>query len=513
MHVQKVPNLDAYSYCEPTLEPETKQRTAPRPLSLAPSSQPAKSASKQFQRQSPSSPSSKPRSSPAASPKQNRSAPKKPAASHRQDSITIEERKKRRGIIEDDDDEEVNNYKVDFGVGTNYVMCADDFIEAETDRLQHSSDERAHQADDLGGGGSGALSARKQAARQEDDIYALATFGDDENDNDDGNDDEEETPEESVSEESTADCCTSTSCLGSGRTWTDSRGAVASSGNLSSRASLRSFTLGGYRGEGRRTEGPTVDQGDKRAVGGWTRSQHKGVGVDGGGSGENAQGRRRRGAMSFVGLRQLQERDDQAQQDGLKPKPLPSTIASHGDAASIDPYLDFLVSVTTARLANSGSSSPSSAASLSKSSSSPSSSSLYTLASPSSSPLQSSMPASALQGPLYSVMRRQQLEVQQARKRLDAEVQASSIASSTSATSNGSFRIGNTQTTPQGMPPLALYALGKCDTPSPFLTSRVAYDPRPEVSGEHRQARVPVRVERAAGQGSQDRTPRARVRV
>ncbi|ELR22968.1 C2 domain containing protein [Acanthamoeba castellanii str. Neff] len=160
--------------------------------------------------------------------------------------------------------------------------------------------------------------------------------------------------------------------------------------------------------------------------------------------------------MSFVGLRQLQQREEDEHQlkqgsTGLKSERSATIGRVVDDEASscpsADPYLDFLVTVTTARLANSGSASPSSPTTMPWSkSSSPSPAHM----------LSASMPASALQGPLYSVMRRQQLEVQQTRKRLDAEGHTPSSASSSSPSSTSHvFRTGNMQSTPQDLRSLA----------------------------------------------------------
>lgn len=234
-------------------------------------------------------------------------------------------------------------------------------------------------------------------------------------------------------------------------TWKDGRESSAPA-DRRSRATLRSFALGEYR-EGRQATFPgsapgRVSTAERTQPPAWERVA---------GSRPAGGTRRRRGAMSFVGLRQLQQREEADEHQinqgstGLKSERSATIGRMVDDEASscpsADPYLDFLVTVTTARLANSGSASPSSPTTTPWSkSSSPSPAHM----------LSASLPASALQGPLYSVMRRQQLEVQQTRKRLDAEGHTPSSTSSSSPSSTTVFRTGNMQSTPQGITFLCL---------------------------------------------------------
>jgi hypothetical protein len=469
---QEVPNLDAYSYCEAALEQElAKNRKAVPPCS------PAEPQPKQPPLTTP--PSSRPKSAAVAKlrspPAADRPPPKKaPAlASGHDAAITIEERKKRRGMLDegDDDDDELNNYKVDFSLGdTNYVMCADAFLEAETDRLQAQREPQP-------AWGSTAQQQRKKTAprsapREEDDAYTLVMADDADDDHDDDDEEEgEEGDEEEEKEESNNDrdegevveSYLSASSVGGATmktttttTWKDGRESSAPA-DRRSRATLRSFALGEYR-EGRQATFPgsapgRVSTAERTQPPAWERA------AGGGSAGSRPAGgtRRRRGAMSFVGLRQLQQREEEHDHQlkqgstGLKSERSATIGRVVDDEASscpsADPYLDFLVTVTTARLANSGSASPSSPTTTPWSkSSSPSPAHM----------LSASMPASALQGPLYSVMRRQQLEVQQTRKRLDAEGHTPSSASSSSPSSTTHvFRTGNMLSTPQGITFLA----------------------------------------------------------
>lgn len=468
---QDLSNLDAYSYCEPNLAQEQmKPKKAKQRPKDVPARTLAKPASPPSPQTRPSPTSSQPEPAPAPkarppaelSPKAQRRPPKKAAAPSQE--ITIEERKKRRGFVdEDDDDQELNNYKVDLGVGeTNYVMCADEFIEAETDRLERSSGKA--KTSRLGGVGEFGGGWQRSAKEEPEDVYALAASDDHYRAVDDGNEDEDqdededgddegeeahqiadegkqEGPQQGTGEEAKDEnvgdddadgmvhsCYLSASSVGIKPlgTWQKGRES-AMSADRRSRISLRPFALGGYRQGGAEAEAEPRSSA-KNATG----SQN---GADSG-------NRRRRGAMSFVGLRQLQEREES------KPERSATVVRTIEEPTGIDPYLDFLVTVTTARLANSGSA-------LSKSSSPPSSPSPSALNESASTAhmLSASMPTSALQGPLYSVMRRQQLEVQQTRKRLDAEGAGHGPAmavSSTSPTSPTTFRTGNPQSTPQG---------------------------------------------------------------
>jgi hypothetical protein len=361
----------------------------------------------------------------------------------------------------DDDEDELNNYKVDFSIGdTNYVMCADTFLEAETDRLQAQSESQ------LAWGTTAQQQTKKTApspaSREEQDAYTLVMADDDHDDEEEEageEEEEEEEKDESITdrdEGEVVDSYLSASSVGGAAmktttTWKDGRESSAPA-DRRSRATLRSFALGEYR-EGRQATFPgsapgRVSTAERTHPPAWERVA---------GSRPAGGTRRRRGAMSFVGLRQLQQREEADEHQinqgstGLKSERSATIGRVVDDEASLcpsaDPYLDFLVTVTTARLANSGSASPSSPTTTPWSkSSSPSPAHM----------LSASMPASALQGPLYSVMRRQQLEVQQTRKRLDAEGHTPSSTSSSSPSSTTVFRTGNMQSTPQGITFLCL---------------------------------------------------------
>lgn len=417
-------NLDAYSYCEPTLSEEERlirplkrSGVSDQPPSVAAvpisPSEPAKSVEKTG--------SDKPdayldttriqsRPSDAREKVESKAYTQEPSVEaadtadpkseakqliKKKDEISIEERKKRRGM-EDEEDDTMNNYKADFGEQTNYVLCDDDFLQAE-ERTKLRS-----------------LPGNKNIVIEAEDMYSLAMA-------------EDEKVLDHID---------------------DGLILIPETENKRSNAKKRNPEKQ-ERSEG---AGP-------KPVSAWsfiTKDLH-------------SAGKRRNEGKGFIGRRQLQQREDEHHEDigveinvgkrstarvTLAAKPLPSSPLPPSSSPATSPspssamlecadaYLDFIVSGNTAQSVLSRTPSRASTRGSSRST---------TAALTPTNPTLSSADSSTDQGPLYSVMRRQQLEVQQKRLQLDTlESQAKRDQTSPSDGNRASFRRPNFETTPHG---------------------------------------------------------------